>query len=239
MSRTRRKPSPFKRSGKLPNISTLYVAELFKGIESTELELFFDDVELQTCPAGTMVFTPEDSTERLYILKQGRVDLFLVTASGKRLVTRQILPGSVFGIMGLLGQTMQGSFAEATEDSSICVITREDVLALLKHWPGLALRLLKIVGDRLRLLENRFLEVTYSPVSVRLAHFLLINADSASGMLSNLTHEEIGDMVGAVRQTVTETLSVMRNQGLILTEPKQIRIIDRHGIEEIARGSGR
>ena len=87
--------------------------------------------------------------------------------------------------------------------------------------------------------QKRFLEITYSPVSVRLAHFLLINADSASGMLSNLTHEEIGDMIGAVRQTVTETLSVMRNQGLILTEPKQIRIIDRQGIEEIARGSGR
>ena len=99
---------------------------------------------------------PEDSTERLYILKQGRVDLFLVTASGKRLVTRQILPGSVFGIMGLLGQTMQGSFAEATEDSTICVITREDVLALLKHWPGVALRLLEIVGNRLRLLEEPF-----------------------------------------------------------------------------------
>jgi CRP-like cAMP-binding protein len=228
-----------KRTGKLPNISTLYAAELFKGIESTELELALDDVELQTCPAGTMVFTPEDSTERLYILKQGRVDLFLVTASGKRLVTRQILPGSVFGIMGLLGRTMQGSFAEATEDSTICVITREDVLALIKRWPGLALRLLEIVGDRLRLLEDRFLEITYSPVSMRLAHFLLINADSASGVLSNLTHEEIGDMIGAVRQTVTETLSVMRNQGLILTEPKQIRIIDRQGIEGIARGSGR
>ena len=165
MSRTRRKPSPFKRSGKLPNISTLYVAELFKGIELTELELSFDDVELQTCPAGTMVFMPEDSTERLYILKQGRVDLFLVTASGKRLVTGQILPGSVFGIMGLLGQTMQGSFAEATEDSTICVITRENVLALLKHWPGLALRLLDCLYSCLSRSPNLWNICRYAPSS--------------------------------------------------------------------------
>ena len=56
-------------------------------------------------------------------------------------------------------------------------------------------------------------------------------------MLTDVTHEEIGDIVGAVRQTVTETLSRMRNQGLILTKQKQIQIIDRHGLEEIVQGS--
>jgi CRP-like cAMP-binding protein len=204
---------------------------------SIELGLFFDNVETQYYPAGTILFTPEDSGERLYILRQGLVDLFRVTSSGKRLVTRQILPGSVFGIMGLLGQSMQGNFAEASEDSSICVITRENVLEMLKQHPDITLRLLEIVGRRLRLIEERLVEAVYSPVRVRLAHFLLTNADSASGVLNNLTHEEIGDTIGAVRQTVTETLGLLRKQGLILTRPKEIRIIDRHGLEKIVKSS--
>ena len=82
------------------------------------------------------------------------------------------------------------------------MITREDVLALLKRRPDLTLRILEIVGNRLRLLEERLLQALYSPVTVRLASFLLANIDSTSGELSDITHEEIGNTIGAVRQTV-------------------------------------
>ena len=60
---------------------------------------------------------------------------------------------------------MQGNFAEAAEDSYIYVVTREHVLALLKRQPDLTLRILEIVSDRLRLIEERLLEAVYSPVS--------------------------------------------------------------------------
>jgi CRP/FNR family cyclic AMP-dependent transcriptional regulator len=230
ISRMRPKPSAYKRRGNLLNGGLLP-----QGVESIELGFFFDNAEKQHYPAGTTLFSPEDSGERLYILRQGLVDLFRVTSSGKRLVTRQILPGSIFGIMGLLGQSTQGNFAEAAEDSTICVVTQDDVLETLKQHPDVTLNLLEIVGKRLRLIEERLVETAYSPVRVRLAHFLLTNADSASGTLSNLTHEEIGDAIGAVRQTVTETLGLLRKQGLVQTKLKQIRIINRHGLEEIVK----
>jgi CRP/FNR family transcriptional regulator, cyclic AMP receptor protein len=219
-------------------MSLLYEMDLFKGLEPIELAIFFDEVELKSYPAGCIVFSPEDaSCERLYILKEGQVERYRLTVSGKRLVTRRILPGSVFGVMGLLGRTMQGNFAEATEDSSIYEVTREHVLALLKRQPDLTLRILEIVGNRLRLLEERLVEAVYSPVNVRLAHFLLTNVDSDSGVLANVTHDEIGNTIGAVRQTVTENLSLFRKQRLIITKPKKIQIIDRHGLEKIIIGS--
>lgn len=229
-----------KRYDKLQNINSLICeTDLFKNIEPAELASSFDEAEVRTYPAGSIVFMPEDSScERLYILQQGRVDLYRLTASGKRLVTRQILPGSVFGVRGLLGRIMQKNFAEAVEDSIISIITREQVLALLKRRPELMLRILEMVCSRLYLLEERLVETVYNPVSVRLAYFLLTNADSVSGVLTNITHEEIGNTIGAVRQTVTETLSLMRKQRLIMTKPKQIQIIDRHRLEEIIKGAG-
>jgi len=232
------KSSKYKGSSELKKtISMLYETDIFLGIEPVELGVLFDDMDLQFYPAGTMLFMPEDSIERLYILRQGQVDIYMLTPGGKRLVTRRILPGMVFGMMGLLGQTMQADFAETTEDSTICMITREDVLALLKRRPDVTLHILEIVGNRLRLLEERLMEIAFSPVSVRLAHFLLTNANSATGILIDITHEEIGDTIGAVRQTITETLGQMRKQGLILTRPKQIQIIDRQRLEEVVRGS--
>ena len=215
----------------------LYGVGILEGIEPKELNMLFDDTRLQTYPVGTILFTPEDTCEHLYLLRQGGIELYRLTLRGKRLVTRRILPGSMFGIMGLLGQTLQGSFAETTEDSSVYVIRREDVVALLGRRPELVLHILEAVGNRLRILEERLIETLYSPTSIRLAHFLLTNVDPLSGVLTNVTHEEIGDIIGTVRQTVTEALSRMRKQGLILTGLKWIRIIDRQGLEEIVQGS--
>jgi CRP/FNR family cyclic AMP-dependent transcriptional regulator len=211
----------------------------FEALGPREMASFLAKAHLQTYPAGSIIFSPEDaSTERLYILKQGRIDRYRLTAGGKRLVTRRILPGTVFGVMGLLGRSMQGNFAQAAEDSLVYVITREDVMALLKRRPDLTLPILEIVGNRLRLLEERLLEAVYSPVRVRLASFLLSHADSTSGELPEITHEEIGNTIGAVRQTVTEALAIMRKLGLVETGQKRIRVIDRRGLEKIIEGSG-
>lgn len=210
---------------------------LFKGLNAKELKSFFKKVELRAYRAGSVVFRPGDSpVERLYVLKTGRVERYRLTSGGKRLVTGQILPGGVFGVMGLLGRTMQGNFAETTEDSRVYELTREDVLALLQRKPELALRVLENVGSRVRVLEERLVDAFYSPVMVRLARFLLDNADTQSGTLGDITHEEIGNTIGAVRQTVTETLSIMRERGLVSTGTKEIRVLDRRGLERVTKG---
>ena len=232
------KSAPFfsKRSNETNEaIRSLYSTDIFQGIELAELGLALSGVQTEIYQAGTLLFTPDESSERLYILRKGRVDLYRLTRSGRRLVTRRIQPGSVFGMMVLLGQTVQGNFAVTAEDSEIWVITREDILALLKKRPDVALRILEIVGNRLRLLEERLVETVYSSVQSRLVRFLLSNADTSSGLLLNFTHEEIGDNIGAVRQTVSELLGNLRRRGLIVTKPRQIQIVDRRGLEKTIR----
>jgi len=213
----------------------LYGVDIFEGIEPKELHILFEDAHLQTYPVETIIFSPEDTCKYLYLLTQGGVELYRLTPEGKRIVTRRIQPGSMFGIMGLLGQTIQGSFGEAIKDSTAYVISREDILAFLGRRPELVLHVLEAVGKRLCLLEERFIEMHYSPISIRLAHFLLTNADPVTGVLNNITHEEIGEIIGSVRQTVTEALSHMRKQGLIMTGLKQVCIIDRHRLGEIVQ----
>ena len=224
---------------KLPDTTNLlYKIDLFKGLGPNELESFFNEVELKHYPAESIVFAPEDSScEQLYILKEGRVERYRLTTNGKRLVTRRILPGGVFGVMGLLGRNMQENFAEAVEDSYIYVVTREHVLALLKRQPDLTLRILEIVSDRLRLIEERLLEAVYSPVNVRLANYLLAGADPVSGIIANISHEEIGNTIGAARQTVTTNLNTMRKQGILIIKQKKIQIMDRSRLEGIIHGS--
>jgi CRP/FNR family transcriptional regulator, cyclic AMP receptor protein len=215
------------------NTGLNYIPTFSGRIETKEFEVFFAKHAGTTYSARTLIFSPEASGEKLYRLRRGRVDLFRITPGGKRLVIRQIFPGEIFGIMGLLGQKTQGNYAETIEDSNIESATRNDILEILRQRPELSLRLLEVVGTRLRLLEERLIDIIYSPVRKKIAYFILTNADQISGLLTNISHEEIGDVIGAARQTVTEALNLMQNQGLISLKPKNIRIVERQGLEDI------
>jgi CRP/FNR family transcriptional regulator, cyclic AMP receptor protein len=138
--------------------------------------------------------------------------------------------------MGLLGQTLQGCFAEAIESSLVCIATKDDILQLLRERPDIAIRLLDSVGNRLKSLEDRLEDAVFSPVKVRLARFLLSSHNPASNAVSGYTQAEIGDAIGALRQTVTEILSELEDQGLVEVGRKQIQVVNRPALEEIAQG---
>jgi CRP/FNR family transcriptional regulator len=225
-----------RRPGRAPVSLVEYLqrVDVLKDLTREEIEALFQGVLLRECRPGTVLFTPEDSSEQLFFLKEGQVSIYRLSSSGKRLLTRRVGPGAVFGEMGLLGQSLQGCFAEASESSLVCVASRRDVLRVLRQRPDVSLRMLEASGRRLQLLEERLEQAYFSPVKVRLASFLLANSEPSRGVVEGYTHEEMGDIIGALRQTVTETLSEMQAKGLVEVGHKQVRIKDRARLEQLA-----
>lgn len=222
----------------VPLTTYLQRVAVFQDLTHEEVEQLGKSFAMRECIRGTVFFTPEDASERLFILKRGQVELYRLTRGGQRLVIRRIGPGTIFGEMGLLGQTMQGCFAEALENSLVCTATREDVLLFFREHPDVGLRMLEAVGTRLQLLETRLEQTAYSPVKVRLANFLLANADPETATLKGFSHAEIGDTIGALRQTVTETLNGLEAEGTLAVGYKQVRILNRQGLETMAASEG-
>jgi CRP/FNR family cyclic AMP-dependent transcriptional regulator len=219
------------------NRAPIQSTENFTDTGLSNIMLLFENTSAVPYKAGQIIFMPEDpSCEKLYLLKDGRIQMYRITADGKKLLTRQVLPGSIFGVRGILGRAMQGNFAEAAEDSTVYSISWDEIMVRLKQRPDIILSILERVCSRLALLEDRLVRAAYSPVIVRLAYFILANADPVSGVLSNLTHEEIANTIGSVRQTVTENLSQMRKQGLLEIGSRKIRILDRKRLEKIVHG---
>lgn len=139
--------------------------DIFRHLSREEIQALFEGVMLRECEPGTVFFTPDHPSERLFILKEGQVELYRLTVTGKRLVTRRIGPGTIFGELGLLGQTLQGCFAEATQQTLVCVATREDVLRILKQRPDVTLKLLEAISNRVNTLEERLEQAVFSPVT--------------------------------------------------------------------------
>ena len=206
--------------------------DVFKDLSPPETEALFEGMLVRECQRGTVFFTPNESTEQVFILKTGEIQLYRLDLNGQRLVIRRVGPGTIFGEMGLLGETVHGCFAEAVEDSLVCIANRDEMFQLLRRKPEVALRVLEIVGGRLNTLERRLERLALSPVNARLADLLLTLALQGTGEVVGYSHAELGEMIGAGRQSVTETLGKMKSEGLVATSHKRVRIIQE---EELRR----
>lgn len=214
---------PRRSSGPLAVTEYLKRVDVFRDLSESEIALLFTKMAPRECPRGTVIFTPESSGERLFILKSGHVDLYRLTLDGRRLTIRRISAGSIFGEMGLLGQSMQGAFAEVVDSALVCEATRDDLQVILRRHPDVALRLLEAIGTRLRTLEDRLEETAFGSVAERLAHFLLRYSNPA-GIVMGYTHEQIGEIVAAQRQTITELLNDWQRKGFIETGYRSISL---------------
>jgi CRP/FNR family cyclic AMP-dependent transcriptional regulator len=226
--------APARRQGPLPLWQYLSRMDIFQGLSREEVEGLFARSALRQYPKGALLFAPDDPAEYLYVLKEGTVELYRLSEEGKRLNIRRMGPESIFGEMGLLGQTLHGCFAEATEPSLVCVATRESVEEMLVRHPRVAVRLLRVVGQRLREAEDQLARFAFRPVQARLAAFLLQHCDEATGNVHGFTHEEIGESIGALRSTVTQSLGELARAGVVEVKHKCVRVRDLDALRAIA-----
>lgn len=190
---------------------------------------------MTTCKAGRVFYTPGESGEVLFVLKKGSVQLYRIAPDGKRLVIGALSEGAVFGEMGLIGQGMYDSFAEASEDCTLCVMSRPDVETLIAGKPAFAIALLETVGRRLQDVESALERFAFRSVASRLASLLLSLRD-AHDEVYGLTHQDLSDRVGTHRETATRSLNGFRAAGIIDMGRERIRVLDAARLQAIADG---
>ncbi len=213
----------------------LQMVDVFQDLTEDEMEEIDRATTITSCRKGKILYMPEDTSEVLFLLKQGRVQLYRISPDGKKLIIATIGPGAVFGEMALIGQGMHNTFAEAIENCVLCVMSREDVERLLITKPKVALRIFEVLGRRLKEAEARLEEIAFKGIPARLASLLLaLSADQGSETITGLTHQDLAEQVGTYRETTTQTLNHFKAEGLIEIGRKRITILDRAGLEQIA-----
>ena len=209
--------------------------ELFRDLSTrdlTELELV---TTLTTVPRGRVFYRPEDPGERLFLLRQGRVQLYRISPEGKKLVIATLGPGALFGEMALLGQQMHNAFAEAMEDCAIMVMSRTDLERLMLNDPTIGRRILTLTQRRLTDAEARLEDMAFKGIPARLASLLLrLSADQGNDTITGLTHQDLAETIGTYRETATQVLNDLKADGLIEIGRKRITILDADRLRIIA-----
>jgi CRP-like cAMP-binding protein len=217
---------------KLRSLSELTV---FQDLSPREMQELNRNITMSAVPRGRVFYRPEEPGEVLFILKEGRVQLYRISPEGKKLVITTLGPHALFGEMALLGTKMHNTFAEAIDDCLIYVMSRTDLERLILNKPQVALRILEVTGKRLREAEERLENMAFKGIPARLASLLLRLADEqGNDEIAGLTHQDLAESVGTYRETATQVLNDLKAQGLIEIGRKRIKVLDRQRLMEIA-----
>lgn len=226
---------PLDRGSPSTKIGYLTQNELFRALNAEEMAELDRMTTMTTCKAGRVFYTPGESGEVLFVLKKGAVHLYRITPEGKRLVIGTLTEGAVFGEMGLIGQGMYDTFAEAQQDCTLCVMSRSDVEMLIAAKPAFALALLETMGRRLQDMESTLENLAFRSVASRMAALILSLRDEREE-IRGITHQDLAERTGTHRETATRALNDFRTAGLIESGRERIRILDADRLQAIADG---
>lgn len=213
-------------------IGYLSAMDLLHGMTPAEMDEIERATTMQSCRAGRVFYTPGETGEVLFILKKGSVQLYRMSPEGRKLVITRLEPVCFFGEMSCIGQGMYNTFAEATEESVLCTMSRHDVERLLLSKPKVAVRILEAIGQRLVSTEQQLEEMAFKGLIPRLAAALLRAATGEEVL--GLSHQDIAEQLGVYRETVTNALNELKSAGLIEVGRKRIAILDRKRLERAA-----
>lgn len=214
-------------------IGYLSMMELFRDFTPEQMEEIVRATKMQACKPGRIFYSPDETGEVLFILKTGAVQIYRMSPEGRKLVIAKLPPYSFFGEMSCIGQGMYDTFAEATEESLICTMSRSDVERLLLSRPQVALRILEAVGKRVVQAEAQLEEIAFKGLIPRLATLLLREARDENE-INGLSHQDFAERLGVYRETVTSALNELKSAGIIEIGRKRITVTERSRLERAA-----
>jgi CRP/FNR family transcriptional regulator, cyclic AMP receptor protein len=210
--------------------------ELFSGIDLATQRRIAEHVAERVVERGQCVFTQDQPGDRMYVLAEGAVKLFVSSRDGGIVELVRHRPPASFGEVALLDGGPRSASAEATERSTLLVVTRAELVALLRAEEQVAEALLRTLGTIVRRTTRQVSDLVFLDLQGRLARQLLVLAGDGNGAARTrqVTQAELASMVSGARQTVNQALRSLEARGYIRSDGRSFEILDRARLEDLA-----
>jgi CRP-like cAMP-binding protein len=226
----------------LRETSVLDESRLIDCLLEDEKKFFHDKAYQRYYHRHSIIHSPGDPTNLIYYIETGRVKIYNISESGKEVIFRFCHPGSLFGLAEVCGGDRREVYAEAMEDSRVLGLERGYFTQLIRKNPEFAAGVFSILGQRLRQAHRAIQSLAIQDISERLACLLLklaaihghCDSDSEDTIGYKLTHQEMANMIGATRSTVTEIINYFKDKGYIAYINGIITIPDPVNLRELA-----
>ena len=210
---------------------------LFATLTESEMESLAPRVRARRVERGELLFSEGDPCAGLFVVTRGRVRIFKASAEGREQVLAMEGPGSTVAELPVFDGGSYPASACAAEDADLLFISRNDFQRFCREHPDVALKVMALVGARLRRLVAIIEELSFTTVRQRLIALLLRLAQEKGqaekeGMRIELTgsHQELAAELGTVRELVSRNLGRLQAEGFIQVEGRAIVVKDLAGL---------
>lgn len=202
-------------------------ADLFPPL-MTALRNIHGEIAATQYPAGHLFYGLEDPGAEMYLLYRGRVRIYAVSPEGRALTVLLLDAPAIFGEVILAEGSHHDSYAVSATSCTVGVVHRETLRRALHAQPSLALQFVTVISRRLRAIERKLSDIAFRSVPQRLAAALLGLWAERRDMPPTVrsTHQQLAELIGSHRETVTKAIGDFRAAGLIHVDDEAIHLID-------------
>ena len=222
-------------------IRLLSLVDIFEPLSTEEIEQLNKQLPSIHLERGEIFYTPEERSERLFVLERGKVRIYRTTPDGREFTLAIVESGTVFGEMALTAQQLEGAYAQAMEPSEVSTMAREDLERLVVEKPEVGLKIMHLLSERLRRYETRLEDITMKDVHSRLASIIVMLVESegvTSGtgyrIPAHYTHQQLGEMIGTNREAVTRAFGVLQDEGVVELRRRLIYVPGLQALKRVA-----
>jgi CRP-like cAMP-binding protein len=211
--------------------------ELFKGVDEATRRLIAERVSERVVERSQSVFVQDEPGDRMYVLAEGAVKLYVASRDGDIVELVRHYPPAVFGELALLDGGPRSASAEAVERSTLLVVTRAELLRLLRSEEQAAEALLRLLGAIVRRTTRQLTDLVFLNLPGRVARQLLLLAEDGGEVRATtrqVTQGELATMVGGARQTVNQVLRSLEARGYIRATGRAFQLLDREQLRRLA-----
>ena len=187
---------------------------------------------------GGFVFWEGDAPDSFYIVIEGRVKVLKHSSLGKEFIIAFFGPGEMFGEVAVFQDRPYPASAQAAADTKVLRIRREDFLSFVAQRPQVVLRIISVLGERLRDAQGRLKDLAGERVEQRLARTLLMLSTKLGATLP-FTRQEVADMAGTTTETAIRFISRLKDGGIIRSARGRITILDKTKLRLLSEGPPR
>jgi CRP/FNR family transcriptional regulator, dissimilatory nitrate respiration regulator len=215
---------------------------LFEGLPSDQMEDLVMILTDQVFRKGETVFSEGEEANGFYVVARGRVKVYKLSPDGKEQILHIFGPGDPFGEVPVFTGQRFPAHAEALEESRVLFFPKQSFVKLITQNPTLALNMLGVLSKRLRRFTALIDDLSLKEVPGRLAAHLLFLSRKEKGSKElelSITKAQLASLLGTIPETLSRILAKMTAQGLIETQGRRIRILDRESLQELVDSGGR
>jgi CRP/FNR family transcriptional regulator, cyclic AMP receptor protein len=213
---------------------------LFSGLSTDELRLLAVHATRKRFAEGELLFQEGDPCKGLHIVAAGKLRIFKSSASGREQVLAVEGPGGSVAELPVFDGGNYPASVSAVENSEIIFISRADLRSFCLEHPEVALKMLAVVGARLRRLVGIIEELSFTTIRQRLISAVVRMAQTSGkrterGIEFQLpgTHQDMANQLGTVRELVSRNLMRLQAEGFLLVDARNITVVDMPGLKAV------